>query len=156
MTCKFQHVVTFVEGHRIFENEELINQAALLIWIHTPSQVRKMRSPACKSKSDAEWASQLRSEVEYFEKIKPLVQRFPVCILSGLQTRAFNTLVIMGIVGLYLPNIPRKRLVCYREFALPDPEDLEADQQRCHDHSPHERTLFSAIFRSKLYSLPQN
>ena len=156
MTSKFQHVVTFVEGHRVFENEDLINQAALLVWIHSPSQVRKLRSPACKHKSSDEWASQMRSEAEYFGRIKPLFQRSPITVLSGLQSRAFNTLVIMGIMGLYSPTIPRKQLPCYREFELPDPEDEDADKQRCTNHTPHERSQFAEIFRSKLCSISQN
>ena len=153
MTGKFQHVVTFVEGHRIFDNEDLIEQAALFIWIHTPSQTRKVRSPASKAKSMDEWNVQLREEVAYFNRIKHLFQRFPFTILSGLQSKAFNTLVVMAMMGLFVKNIPRNQLLCYREFDLPNPEDTDADNQRLQTHSKHEPDQFSSIFRSKLYAL---
>ena len=153
MTGKFQHSVTFVEGHRIFDNEDLIEQAAFLIWIHTPSQTRKVRSPASKSKSMDEWNVQLQEEVAYFNRVKHLFQRFPITILSGLQSKAFNTLVVMGIMGLFVKSLSRNQLVCYREFDLPNPEDTDADNQILQTHSKHEPDQFSTIFRSRIYAL---
>ena len=155
MTSKFKHVVTCVEGHKIFENEDLIDQAAVLVWIHTPRQVRKQRSPASKQKCPEQWASQMSSEAEYFGKIKPIFRRYPITVLNGLQSRAFNAITIMGIMGLYSPTIPRRQLPCYREFEVPDPQDEDADERLATNHIPHERSKFNEIFRSKLCSISQ-
>ena len=153
MTAKFKHWVTFVEGHRILDNEDLVNKAALFIWIHTPSQTRKVRSPSSKSKSMEEWNVQLQEEIAYFNRNKNVFQRLPFTILDGLQTKAFNAMVVMAIMGLFSKKLERNRLVCYREFEMPNPEDTDADNQRLQAHSKHDPKQFSTIFRSKIFAL---
>ena len=95
----------------------------------------------------------MQEEIAYFNRNKNVFQRLPFTILDGLQTKAFNAMVVMAIMGLFSKNIERNRLVCYREFELPNPDDTDADNQRLQAHSKHDPNQFSTIFRSKLFAL---
>ena len=112
MCAKFNHWVVFVEGHRILDNEDLVNRSSLFIWIHTPSQTRKLRSPSSKGKSTEEWNAQLSEEQAYFNHHKNLFQKLPFTILDGLQTKAYNAMVVMAIMGCFSKDLePTDRCV---------------------------------------------
>ena len=143
MCAKFSHWVVFVEGHRILDNEDLVNRSSLFIWIHTPSKTRKLRSPYSKGKSTEEWNTQLREEQEYFNHHKNLFSKVPFTILDGLQTKAYNAMVVMGLMGCFSKDLDPKSQLCYHEFEMPKPEDeLE--------HPKHDPKQFSTIFTSKI------
>ena len=150
MSSKFKHCVIFVEGHRILDNEDLVNRSSMYVWIHTPSQTRKLRSPSCKGKTVEEWNAQLKEETAYFNHHENVLQKLPFTILDGLQTKAFNAMVVMALMGLHSKDLEHSRVVCYREFELPNPEDADADNQRLREHSKHDPKQFSAIFKSKI------
>ena len=97
-----------------------------------------------------EWDAQLKEETDYFNHHKNVFQKLPFTILDGLQTKAFNAMVVMALMGLYSKDLEHSRVVCYREFELPNPEDTDADNQRLQEHSKHDPKQFSTIFKSKI------
>ena len=58
--------VTIVEGHRVFQNEQLVRQSSILIWVHSPRQSRRLRHKN-KSFSDEEWSQKCVIERRYFD-----------------------------------------------------------------------------------------
>ena len=143
MCAKFKHWVVFVEGHRILDNEDLVNRASLFFWIHTPSKTRKLRSPYSKGKSTEAWNAQLREEQEYFSHHKHLFSTLPFTILDGLQTKAYNAMVVLAVMGNYNKDLDPKTQLCYHECELPEPEDETV-------HPKNDAKQFSTIFMSKI------
>ena len=92
----------------------------------------------------------MREEIAYFNHHKNVFQKVPFTILDGLQTKAYNAMVVMAIMGCFSKDLEPNRLICYKEFEMPNPEDSDADNQRLQEHSKHDPKQFSTIFRSKI------
>ena len=147
-SLKFKHRVIFVEGHRILDNEDLVQRSSMYIWLHTPPPTRKLRSPYSKGKTADEWNAQLKEEQAYFNHHKNLLQKLPFSILDGLQPKAFNAMVVMALMGLHSKDLEHSRVICYREFEMPNPEDQEEAAPQ--EHTKHDPKQFSTIFKSKI------
>ena len=91
--------VTIVEGHRVFQNEQVVCQSSILIWVHSPLhlQSRRLRQND-KSFTDEEWSQNVALKIDILIGFGMSSMEGNAMSLNGLHPPKYNARLILSMM----------------------------------------------------------